>query len=80
MADEQAQDPVEQLVSGMQAFLEGIQETQVPDEVKGEAQNLLAHMQQFMGMLTGGGAPGGEQPVANQGEMAGGRPGAQMVR
>lgn len=72
-------DPIQALGGALDSFVQGVQGSNLPDDVKKQAQAVMDSFQQLVSMIGGGGG-GGSQPAANASQMAGANPNAQMVR
>lgn len=77
--EQQGEDPLSALGQGVQALVEGIQQSQLPDEVKKQAGVVQQDFEQLVSMI-GGGAQQGPQPMSGNEAMGGGNPNAQAVR
>lgn len=71
-------DPLQALGKGIQALVEGVQQSQLPDDVKKQAGVVQQDFQQLVDMINGGGAKG-PQPMNGMMSMGGGNPNAQAA-
>jgi len=78
-APEGGEDPVSMLGNAIGAFVDGVNGSKLPDEVKKQAAVVQADFQKLVDMM-GGQSGGGEEQVQHMDEMAGGNPNAVPVR
>lgn len=75
------QDPLKALGDGIGALVEGVQGSQLGDDVKKQAALVQQDFEQLVQMIGGGqGAPSGPQSAQGASDMAGQNPNAQAVR
>lgn len=71
-------DPIQALGGALQAFVEGVQGSQLGDDVKKQAGVVQQDFEQLVQMIQGGGQSG-PQPMAGASQMASSNPNAQQV-